>query len=148
MEFLEYIGRVSTFDYLWFQLPPYPGFTRPNKAYQSVRQWQCKKMRNILRVLLGVFTTSLGQTFNIEPLASRYKHLAYTAILCVRFIIDFIVLAQYKVDTSRSIQSMRDYLEDFHKYKDVFLRFQATKATKSVLIEAARQLGLELKLLR
>ena len=80
-------------------------------------------MRNILRVLLVVFTASLGRTSDIEPLASCHKHLAHTAILCVRYITDFILLAQYKVHTSGSIQSMRDYLEDFPKYKEVFLRF-------------------------
>ncbi|KAF8425424.1 hypothetical protein BGX38DRAFT_1083788, partial [Terfezia claveryi] len=45
------------------------------------------------------------------------------AILCVRYLTDFILIAQYKVHTPGTIQSIRDYLEDFHKYKEVFLRF-------------------------
>ena len=38
MEFLTYVGRTTTFDYIRSRLPPYPGFTRPNKAYRSVSQ--------------------------------------------------------------------------------------------------------------
>ena len=103
-------------------------------------------MRIILGVLLSVFTASLGRTSDIKPLTSHHKDLAHTAILCVRYITDFILLAQYKVHTSGSIQSMRDYLEDFHKYKEVFLRFRAIKGTKSEVREVARELRSELKL--
>ena len=41
-EFLEYVGRMTVFDHIWSRLPPFPGFTRPNKAYRSVTQWQGK----------------------------------------------------------------------------------------------------------
>ncbi|KAF8433158.1 hypothetical protein BGX38DRAFT_1071156, partial [Terfezia claveryi] len=50
------------------------------------------------------------------------------AILCIRYLTDFILIAQYKVYTPGTIQSMRDYLKDFHKHKEVFLRFRATNA--------------------
>ncbi|KAF8418454.1 hypothetical protein BGX38DRAFT_1109133, partial [Terfezia claveryi] len=48
------------------------------------------------------------------------------AILCVRYITDFILITQYKVHTSGTIQSMKNYLEDFHKYKELFLRFRVS----------------------
>jgi len=41
-EFLEYVGLMTTFNHMWSRLPPFPGFTRPNKAYRSVTQWQGK----------------------------------------------------------------------------------------------------------
>ncbi|KAF8456960.1 hypothetical protein BGX38DRAFT_1327137, partial [Terfezia claveryi] len=44
-EFLDHVGRLKTFDQIWSRLPPFPGFTRPNKAYRSVSQWQGKEMR-------------------------------------------------------------------------------------------------------
>ncbi|KAF8436088.1 hypothetical protein BGX38DRAFT_1099679, partial [Terfezia claveryi] len=50
------------------------------------------------------------------------------AILCIRYITDFILIAQYKVYTLGTIQSMKDYLEDFHKYKELFLQFRVSKA--------------------
>ena len=103
-------------------------------------------MRNILRVLLGEFTVSLGRTSDIEPLASHHKHLAYPLFLYMLYITDFILLAQYLVHTSGSIQCIRDYLEDFHKYKEVFLCFRATNVNTSAVREAARHLWLELKL--
>ena len=37
-DFLRYVGRTNSFDYLWSRLPPYPGFTLLNKAYGSVSQ--------------------------------------------------------------------------------------------------------------
>ena len=146
MEFLTVVGRLTTFDHLWSRLPPYPGFTRPNKAYRSVSQWQGKEMRNLLRVLLGVFAASLSRTSGVKPLSPTNKALAYEAILCVRYLTDFIILAQYKIHTSESIKNMRDYLADFHKYKEVFLRFRATKAAKNVAREASRDLRSEQRL--
>ncbi|KAF8420145.1 hypothetical protein BGX38DRAFT_1108745, partial [Terfezia claveryi] len=50
----------------------------------------------------------------------------HNTILYVRYITDFILIAQYKVHTSGTIQSMKDYLEDFHKYKELFLQFRAS----------------------
>ncbi|KAF8441129.1 hypothetical protein BGX38DRAFT_1071181, partial [Terfezia claveryi] len=52
----------------------------------------------------------------------------HKAILCVGYLMDFILIAQYKVYTLGTIQSIRDYLEDFHKHKEVFLHFRATNA--------------------
>ena len=41
---------------------------------------------------------------------------------------------------------MRDYLSDFHKHKDVFLHFRATKAAKNAVREASKDMQLEQKL--
>ncbi|KAF8431495.1 hypothetical protein BGX38DRAFT_1146612 [Terfezia claveryi] len=38
---------------------------------------------------------------------------------------------------------MRDYLEDFHKHKEVFLRFRATKSTKAAVKVASKDLRVE-----
>ena len=146
MEFLSYVGRTTTFDYIWSRLPPYPGFTRPNKAYRSVSQCQGKEMRNRLRVILAVFTAALDQTSDVVPIATQYKVHIPKAILCVRYLTDFIALAQYRVHTLGSIKSIQDYLSDFHKHKDVFLRFRATKAAKNSAREASKDMRSEQKL--
>ena len=139
-DFLNHVGRLTIFDYLWSRLPPFPGFTRPTKAYRSVSQWTGKEMRNLLRVILGVFTASLSRTSDVAPLSPRNKPLAHKAILCVRYITDFIILAQYKIHTTDSIKSMNDYLQDFHKYKEVFLQFRANKAAKTAARGASQRL--------
>ena len=99
-------------------------------------------MRNLLRVLLGVFTASLSTTSDVTPLSPRHKARTQKAVLCVRYLTDFILIAQYKVHTPGTIQSMSDYLADFHNHKEVFLRFRASKAVKSSVREASRDLRL------
>jgi len=37
-EFLDHVERLTIFDYIWSRLPPFLGFSRPNKAYRSVSQ--------------------------------------------------------------------------------------------------------------
>ena len=139
-ELLTHLGRATTFDHLWSRLPPYLGFTPPNKAYRSVTQWTGKEMRNLLKVVLGVFTASLSRTSGLEPLEARNKPLAHKAILCVRYLTNFMILNQYRVHTAGSIQFMFDYLQDFHKHKEVFLHFRAGKQVKSSVREATRDL--------
>ena len=146
MEFLSYVGRTTTFDYMWSRLPPYPGFTRPNKAYRSVSQWQGKEMRNLLRVILAVFTAALDRTSDVVPMATQHKMHIPKAILCVPYLLDFIALAQYRVHTLGSIKSIRDYLSDFHKDKDVFLCFRTTKAAKNAAREASKDMRSEQRL--
>jgi len=97
-------------------------------------------MRNLLCVLLAVFTASLTRTSDVAPITLRHKVLCQRAILCVHYITDFILIAQYKVHILRTIQSMQDYLADFHEHKDVFLRFRASKSTKTAAKEATRGL--------
>jgi len=92
-EFLEYVGRMTIFDHIWSRLPPFPGFTRPNKAYRSVTQWQGKEMRNLLWILLGVFTAALSRTTDADPIAPRHKPLCHKAILCVRYITEYILIS-------------------------------------------------------
>ena len=62
------------------------------KTKRSVSQWEGKKMRNLLRVLLGAFTASLSWTSGIEFLSIHHKPLVHKAILCMRYMTDFIIL--------------------------------------------------------
>ena len=105
-------------------------------------------MRNLLRVLLAVFTATLSRTSDLQPLPTRHKFLVPKAILYGRYMTDFMLIAQYKIHTPGSIQSMIDYLEDFHKNKTVFLRFRATKAIKSAVRVATRDLHQQQRIFR
>ena len=140
MEFLTHVGKATVFDHLWSRLPPFPRFSPPNKAYHFITQWQGQEMRNLLRVILGVFTASISRTTDVAPLSPRNNALAQKAILCIRYLTDFMILAQYRVHTSASMQSLNDYLIDLHKQKDVFLWFRAPKSINSAVKEASRDL--------
>ncbi|KAF8427654.1 hypothetical protein BGX38DRAFT_1278673 [Terfezia claveryi] len=100
-------------------------------------------MRNLLRVLLAVFAAALSRTSDALALATRHKASCHKAILCVRYITDFILIAQYKVHTPGTIQLMKDYLEDIHKYKELFLRFRASKSSKAAATLASKDLRAE-----
>ena len=91
-------------------------------------------------VLLAVFTATLSRTSDLQPHPTQHKSLVPKAILRVRYMTDFMLIALYKIHTLGSVQSMIDYHEDFHKNKTVFLRFQAIKAIKSAVQVAARNL--------
>jgi len=41
-------------------------------------------------------------------------------------------MAQYRYHTEATIQYMENYLEEFHRHKDVFSWFSASKDTKQV----------------
>ena len=104
-------------------------------------------MRNLLRIILGVFATSLSRMSDAPPFNTRLRALSNKAILYVRYISDFILLVQYKTHTPGSIQSIKDYLENFQKYKEVFLWFRATKAVKHAAKEAAQEFRSEQRLI-
>jgi len=81
-------------------------------------------------VILGVFTAALSRkTDTLHPTASQEREFK-RAITCVRYLTDFALLSRYRRHTDSTIGYMREYLQEFHCTKDVFLRYQATKATK------------------
>ena len=65
-------------------------------------------MRNVGRCLLGVLAVTLRQPDSTQ--AIPFKH----ALACVRALIDFNMMAQYRSHTSDTITYMEDYLDQFH----------------------------------
>ena len=51
--------RQQAFDNAWKEIPPYPGFSVPKKAYLEVTQWQGKEMRNLGRCISAVLASTL-----------------------------------------------------------------------------------------
>jgi len=97
-------------------------------------------MRNLCRLLLAAFPAALSRTSNSPAMANRHKVLCHNAILCVRYLTDFILMAQYRAHTPATIESMKNSLRDFHTFKDVFLCFRACKAVKAVAKKASKDL--------
>jgi len=122
--FLKKHGRLQAFDDVWKALPPYPRFLVPKKAYHEVTQWQGKEMRNLGRCILGVLAVALRHPGGAQVIPFK------RALGCVRVLVDFNMMAQYRSHTSHTIAYMEDYLDQFHMLKDIFLEFRVTKRTQ------------------
>jgi len=118
-------GRLQAFDEHWKALPPYPGFLVPKKAYREVTQWQGKEMRNLGRCIQGVLAVALRQPAGAQAIPFK------RALRCVRALVDFNMMAQYRSHTPDTIAYMEEYLDQFHRMKDIFLEFRVTKRTQA-----------------
>ena len=81
-------------------------------------------MRNLGRCILGVLAVALRQPGGAQVIPFK------RALGCVRALVDFNMMAQYRSHTSDTIAYMEDYLDQFHKLKDIFLEFRVTKRTQ------------------
>ena len=126
--------RLEAFDEVWKALPLYPGFLVPKKTYREVTQWQGKEMRNLGRCILGVLAVALRQPLSAQLIPFK------RALGCVRALVDFNMMAQYRSHTAETISYMEDYLDTFHKMKDIFLEFPVSKRTRAKIDEQRREL--------
>jgi len=78
-------------------------------------------MRNLERSGLDVLAVALRQPGSAQLIPFEY------ALGCVRALVDFNMMAQYRSHTAETITFMEDYLDRFHKMKDIFLEFRVTK---------------------
>ena len=99
--FLKKHARLQAFDDPWKALPPYPGFVVRKKAYRQVRQWQGKEMRNLRQCLLGVLAVAQRQPDSRQVIPLKH------ALDCVRALVDFNMMAQYRSHISRSPDEIR-----------------------------------------
>ena len=98
--FLEQHSRIDKFNHLWPMMPPYPGFTRFDKAYSLVTQWSGKEMKALGRVIVPVLAATL-----LNPSASQ--KIPFTeALLCVKNLVYFHLMAQYRDYTEATIEYM------------------------------------------
>jgi hypothetical protein len=94
-------------------------------------------MKALGRVIVPVFAASL-----LTPLVSQ--RIPFTeALLCAKNLVYFHHMAQYRYHTEATIVYMENYLEEFHRHKDVFSRFRVSKSTKKVSEALKTQLTLD-----
>jgi len=132
---LKQHARQQAFDDAWKALPQYPGFVVPKKAYREVTQWQEKEMRNLGRCLFGVLAVAWRQP------DSRQVQPFRPALTCVRSLLDFTVMAQYRSHTPKTISYIEEYATQFHETKDIFLEFRISKRTQDKADELCKELG-------
>jgi len=137
-------NRLNAFDDIWAQMPAYPGNHVPHKPYRSLSQVQGKEMRAILRVLLAVFMAALHRKTNVPQVTGGQQQEFKKAILCVRYITDFGLIARYHSHTDSIVKYMRTYLRKFYESKDVFLRYRAGKKAQRRAEDISKQLTEEI----
>lgn len=132
--FFKQHQRLTAFDQAWRTMPPYPGFTQPRKAFREVTQWQGKEMRNFGRIILVASAVALS-----SPSAPQREVFA-EALKCVRSLVDFHLIAQYRSHTAETLKYLDAYLKDFHAHKGVFLHFRESKTTKKKVTAVDKKL--------
>src|SRR5690606_3180032 len=85
-----------------------------------------------IRVLLPILMATLS-----GPSATQAK-LFGNVIACVRYMVDFVLLAHYRIYSDESIGLLNHYLDRFHTFKDVFLPYRAGAAAAEALNNAER----------
>jgi len=109
--FLKKHGRLQAFDDVWKVLPPYPGFLVTKKGYREVTQWQGKEMWNQRRCILGVLALALRQPGGEHVIPFK------RALGCIRALVNFNMMAQYRSHMSDTIAYIEDYLDHISKKK-------------------------------
>jgi hypothetical protein len=135
MLFFKQHKCLEGFNDIWLAVPSYPGLLKFNKTYGAVSQWTGNEMRALGRFLLPIFSATL-----LNPTTTE-KHTFRKAITCVKAIIYFHLMAQYRSHTEATLKYMEDYLDDFHQNKDVFCQYRAGKVAKRTAENLRKELG-------
>ena len=91
-------------------------------------------MRNLVRCLLGVLAVTLRQPDSTQAIPFK------RALACVRAVIDFNMMAQYRSHTSDMITYMEDYQDQFHLMKDIFLEFRVSTRTQTKIDKQGKEI--------
>jgi len=78
-------------------------------------------MRNLGRCVLGVLAVALCQLRGAQLILFK------CALGCLRVLVGFNMMAQYRYHTAETITYMEDDLDTFFKMTDIFLEFRVTK---------------------
>ena len=62
------------------------------------------------------------------------------ALCCIRALVNFNMMAQYRSHTPATLAYMEQYLNHFHQMKDIFLEYRVSKRTWAKVDEQRREL--------
>jgi len=140
--FLKKHGQLRAFDEVWKALPPYPGFLVPKIANREVTQWQEKQMRNLGCCILRVLAVALRQPGGAQAIPFK------RALRCIRAVVDFNMMAQYRSHTPDTIAYREDFPDQFHRMKHIFLEFRVTKRTEAKVDKEGKEIPRQKGLIR
>jgi len=96
--------QQQAFDDAWKEIPPYPGFRVPKKAYHEITQWQGQEKRNLGHCISAILASAFR-----NPDSSQYQDFK-RALNCVSALADFTLMAQYRSHTPDTLSYMESYL--------------------------------------
>ena len=67
------------------------------------------------------------------------------AFTCVRSLVYWSLVVQYRTHTTETLNCLADYLEEFHPTEYVFTTYRTSKATDSIAHECMKDLKIQLK---
>ena len=135
--FLKQHSSIDRFNQLWAMMPPYPGFAGFNKPYSQVTKSSGNQIQALGWVVMPVFSATRSNS------SASQRIILTEALLCVTNLMYFHSMAQYRYHTDATIKYMENYVEEFHRHKDVFSQFRASKSTKKALESLKKQLTLD-----
>ncbi|KZT29567.1 hypothetical protein NEOLEDRAFT_1175239 [Neolentinus lepideus HHB14362 ss-1] len=100
------IAKSLEVDARFIAMSGYPGLRHFRKGISTISQWTGKEHREMERVFLAIIAGGVN-----EQIARAAQAL-----------LDFISYAQYKQHTSETLDLMQRAYEDFHEYKDEFIK--------------------------
>jgi len=99
-------------------------------------------MRNLGRCNLGVLAVALRQPGGAQAIPFK------RALRSVRALVNFNMMAQYRSHTPDTIAYLKDYLDQFHRRKDIFLEFRVTKRTQAKVDKQRKEIRRQRALIR
>lgn len=96
------------------RLPAYNNIPAPRRSIFEAEQRTGKALRDTLRQLLPVLVIALDR-----PTAEQHFDF-YDCLAAVRYLVDFSLICQYRYHTETSLRYLRQYLDGFHRHKNVF----------------------------
>ena len=129
--FLQHHDRYDAFEAAWLRIPLFQNIPALRKAIGKHKQMTGKLIRDAVKFLIPTLHIALR-----NPLKEKADLFLYTKT-CVRYIVDFTLVTQFKFHTEYTIGLLRKYLTGFHEYKEVFAAFRtAATAKKAAKTEA------------
>lgn len=92
-------------------------------------------MRNLGRIILPALAVALH-----TPSNDRQRQIFNQVLRCVRALVSWLLMTLYPSHTEETLGYMDQYLKDFHKEKDVFLRYRKGKAAEAVATQVRQTL--------
>jgi len=123
--FLESHDWYAAWEAAWLRISLFHGMLALRKAIGQFKQQTRKLMCNAVKYLLLTLFMALK-----DPLKGKAEKFN-RALTCVRYLVDFALLTQYKIHTYDTIKLLDTYLEGFHRHKDVFANFRTGKSVRA-----------------
>jgi len=99
-------------------------------------------MRNLWRCILRVLAVALGQPGGAQAIPFK------RALRSIRALVDFNMIAQCRSHTRDTIAYLEEYLDQFHRMKDIFLEFRVTQRTQAKVDKQRKKIRRQRALMR